>query len=72
MIDYSKGKIYKIIGRDSDGNEECYIGSTCQPYLSSRMGSHRARYKGWLKGTDHFVTSYLLFDKFGVENCYIE
>jgi hypothetical protein len=74
MPDYSLGKIYKIIGKDSEGKDgdECYIGSTCQLHLSNRMSKHRSDYKGWLLGTRDFVSSYHLFKKYGLDNCYIE
>ena len=37
-VDYSKGKIYKIL--NSVNNIE-YVGSTTRPYLSTRMAGHR-------------------------------
>lgn len=46
MVDYSKGKIYKITGGDLDP----YIGSTTQP-LSKRMVEHRSRAKNNLHTT---------------------
>jgi hypothetical protein len=67
MPDYSQAKIYKIIG-----GEECYIGSTAEKYLSNRMGGHRTSYKLWKNGKKNFITSFTLFDKYGVENCRIE
>ena len=44
-IDYSNGKIYKIVDNTTD---MIYIGSTCQT-LAQRLGKHRAHYKHWLK-----------------------
>jgi hypothetical protein len=70
-MDYSKGKIYKIT---DIGYNECYYGSTIQP-LSKRMGTHRSDYKAYKackEGKYHGVTSYSLFDKYGLENCKIE
>jgi hypothetical protein len=75
MTDYYNAKIYKIYGRSSDGaeSEECYIGSTCVKYLSLRMGQHRTDYNKFLKGNKrHSTTSVCLFEKYGVDNCYIE
>jgi hypothetical protein len=69
MPDYSQAKIYKIIGGDDD---EFYIGSTVEKYLSNRMGGHRKMYKAWKEGKTHFITSFTLFDKYGIENCRIE
>jgi hypothetical protein len=62
MPDYSKAKIYRIYC----GNDE-YIGSTTRP-LSERMAKHRTEYK---KG-NMAITSRIVFDKHGVENCKIE
>ena len=64
---YSKGKIYKIT---DTANNECYYGSTIQP-LSKRMGQHRIFYKAYKNGKYHNVSSFILFDKYGVENCSI-
>ena len=50
----------------------CYIGSTIEK-LSSRMNTHKAKYKKFKKrneGSD--TTAYKIFDDFGVENCKIE
>jgi hypothetical protein len=67
--DYSKGKIYKIV---ADTNEEYkpYVGSTIES-LSRRMGGHRRTYKHWKNKGGGYMTSYDLFDKFGVDKCKI-
>ena len=65
---YSNGKIYKIT---DNAYTKCYIGSTIQP-LSSRMGGHRREYKRYLLGNFTLITSFLLFQEFGKENCKIE
>lgn len=41
MIDYQKGKIYKIVNSE---NDKLYIGSTCRE-LSTRMAGHRSKAK---------------------------
>ncbi len=46
MVNYQKGKIYKVV---SDQVEYCYVGSTCQT-LSMRLAGHRAQYKRYLAG----------------------
>lgn len=70
MINYNKGKIYKI--ESINGAEgEIYIGSTTKDYLSQRMTTHRGSYNSFKNGKSPFITSYLLFDKYGVENCKI-
>ena len=65
---YANGKIYKIT---DNAYTKCYIGSTIQP-LSSRIGGHRRDYKRYLDGKHKFITSFALFEEFGVENCKIE
>jgi hypothetical protein len=46
MPNYNKGKIYKITSIHTD---KCYVGSTCQTYLSSRLNGHNNAYKSYLK-----------------------
>ena len=65
---YSKSKIYKIT---NVGCDECYYGSTVQP-LSKRMGQHREKYRLYKDGKGNNITSFILFDKYGLENCKIE
>lgn len=60
---YQNGKIYMIWSTEGDNK---YYGSTTQT-LSMRMAGHRLVYK---KGNK--VSSSLLFDKYGIENCKIE
>ena len=40
--DFSLCKVYKV---ESKIGAVCYVGSTCQKYLSSRMNTHRTHYK---------------------------
>ena len=70
MNRYENGKIYKIV---DVGYAKCYIGSTCEK-LSQRMTRHRAHYYRYLRGKKEKVriSSTLLFDMFGIENCKIE
>jgi hypothetical protein len=65
---YQRSKIYKITDL---AYTECYYGSTIQP-LSKRMGEHRSYYKIYKQDKYHFVSSFILFDKYGLENCKIE
>ncbi len=65
MVNYQNGKIYKIIAGDL-----IYVGSTVKQ-LSNRMSAHRTNYKRHKEGKSRNVTSFILFDKFGVENCKI-
>jgi hypothetical protein len=55
MPDYSNGKIYKIVCNITN---ECYIGSTCEPILARRLAGHVSKYKSYLNGKYHYVTSY--------------
>jgi hypothetical protein len=66
---YQNGKIYKIT---DIGYNKCYIGSTCEE-LSMRMARHRANFKQFLRdGNNRHISSYGLFNEYGVENCKIE
>jgi len=70
-VDYSLGKIYKIecLGGEPD---DIYIGSTCEKYLSKRFNGHKKHYRSWkTNGICHKMTSFDIFDKYGVENCVI-
>ena len=70
MVNYSKGKIYKI--QRVGGNSEIYIGSTTKDYLSQRMEKHRSSYKCWKKtDNNYFMNSFKIFDLYGFENCEI-
>jgi len=59
-IDYSCGKIYKIV---SPSTGLVYIGSTCQKTLAQRLGSHRKSFRLWKNpntvGTG-YMTSFIL------------
>ena len=66
MIDYSKSKIYKIEPICDYEEGDIYIGSTTKKYLSDRMAEHRADFK---RGKQ--ITSCIILEKFGVENCKI-
>jgi hypothetical protein len=70
MANYQNGKIYKIEALNGEEGD-VYIGSTCKQYLSQRMDSHRSHFKCWKEGKSNNVTSYGLFDKYGVDNCII-
>ena len=67
-MDYKNGKIYKIT---DIAYTKMYIGSTCQP-LSKRFTNHKALFKLWKDGKHNKVSSFDLFEEFGIENCKIE
>jgi len=71
MPDYTKSKIYKIEPVLDHDEDEIYIGSTTKPTLAERMANHRKDYKLWKLGKCLNVTSYILFEKYGIENCKI-
>tara|TARA_R110000868_G_scaffold71798_4_gene209887 strand:- start:3780 stop:4367 length:588 start_codon:yes stop_codon:yes gene_type:complete len=63
-----KAKIYKIV---DNAYTKMYIGSTTQT-LSRRFSNHKSNYKLWREDKYHYITSYDLFEEFGIENCKIE
>jgi len=69
MKDYSNSKIYKIEPKCDYTEGDIYIGSTTQQYLCARMACHRTRYKKWKNGEGNTYNSYILFDKYGIDNC---
>lgn len=62
-----KGTVYKIIALQSN---DIYIGSTCG-HLNDRWYRHKKGYKEWLKTKQNHVSSFNLFEKYGVDNCRI-
>tara|TARA_R110001606_G_scaffold30617_1_gene94576 strand:- start:88 stop:618 length:531 start_codon:yes stop_codon:yes gene_type:complete len=62
-IDYSTGKIYKIISSTSN---YVYVGSTTTT-LSTRLSNHKNHYK-----TGYSNALALLFNNNNIDNCYIE
>ena len=71
MVNYNNGKIYKIEPVCEHDEGDIYIGSTTKNYLSQRMVAHRNGYNTYKKCGSRFMTSYKLFDKYGIENCKI-
>jgi hypothetical protein len=68
-LNYDQSKVYKIWSPQGD---KIYIGSTTKQYLSQRMTAHRKDYNYWKTGKGDFVTSYSIFDEYGIDNCFIE
>tara|TARA_R110000822_G_scaffold12572_2_gene45367 strand:+ start:388 stop:954 length:567 start_codon:yes stop_codon:yes gene_type:complete len=68
MVNYANGKVYKI---ESSLGDKIYIGSTTKAQLSQRMSTHRADYKRWKDGKRGAVSSFQLFEEYGLENCKI-
>ena len=69
MVNYTNSKVYKIWSTQGD---MIYVGSTTKQYLSQRMDKHRTDYKCWKDNKSSFITSFKLFDLYGLENCFIE
>ncbi len=65
---YASSKIYKIV---DVGYNDAYFGSTVQ-HLSVRMAEHRKNFKTYQAGGKKYMSSFFLFEKYGVENCKIE
>ncbi len=65
---YQNSKIYKI--ESTDGNL-IYIGSTTKQYLSQRFSGHRNSYNSWENGKGTYLTSFELFQQYGIESCNI-
>ncbi len=68
---YNNSKIYKIEPLCDYDEGDIYIGSTTKKYLCERMAEHRKDYKRWKDGKRNKVLSFVLFDKYGLENCQI-
>ena len=55
MLNYQLGKIYKI---ECNVTGKVYIGSTCEPTLARRLTKDVGNYRCYLKGTNHYITSF--------------
>lgn len=64
-VDYSLGKIYKIVG-----NGKVYVGSTCERLLCQRLAGHRRSYKCWTNENTKYVCS--SSECMSDPECYIE
>jgi hypothetical protein len=61
------GRVYKIVTRESN---QCYVGSTFST-LRERWRGHKKDYNQYLRGNRGCVTSFDLFDAYGIEQCKI-
>jgi len=55
MNKFENGKIYKIV---DDSNNNIYIGSTIQKYISTRLSGHRMSYKKYIETNKQYMTSF--------------
>ena len=67
MVNYNNGKIYKIV---DNTNNNIYIGSTTEKYLSTRLAKHLSNYKRFLEGKEKCSCSCKII--FENNNYYIE
>jgi hypothetical protein len=66
------GKIYMIEPINKTDEADIYIGSTMKEYLSQRLENHRRDYNNYKAGyCVSRLTSFKLFDKYGIDNCKI-
>jgi len=68
-INYSNSKVYKIW---SPLGDKVYIGSTTKELLCQRMTTHRSHYQHWKNDKRSPITSFILFEEYGIDNCFIE
>ena len=72
--DYKLSKAYMI---HSYSGDKKYYGSTTAPTLAKRLCRHRNDYNSWVRlgkprgGKSQYVTSFILFEEYGFENCLI-
>jgi len=66
---FKKAKIYKLVSKNINDDDEplIYIGSTCK-ILKTRLNGHLRHYKIYLNNKFNFLTSFKLFEKYGVDN----
>lgn len=66
--DYLNGKIYQMEPICDHEEGDVYIGSTCQEFISRRLAEHIYSYKKWKNGKNPFISSFSLFEKYGIAN----
>lgn len=69
MVNYSNGKIYKIEPHCDHNEADIHIDSATKQDLSQRMDKQRYDHKSYKSGKQRFITLFILFDKYGIENC---
>jgi hypothetical protein len=68
-INNYNSNIFKIISSSCKDNE-IYIGSTTKD-LNKILNLHKLDYKMWKNGKNIYRASFILFNKYGVDNCKI-
>jgi hypothetical protein len=63
-------QIYKVCPREETERAKVYVGSTGLTYLSQRYANHVYQYKR--RETAPYISSFDVFDEYGIDNCKIE
>ena len=71
MPNYQNGMIYEITPLNGESNHERYIGSTTKVSPVERFLIHKKKYNNYKNGSNCYMKSFELFDKYGVNNCHI-
>ena len=71
MPNYQLSKIYKLVPINYETEYIPYYGSSTQKYLSSRLTGHIRDFKRYLEGKMNYITSFKLFEDYGIENIQI-
>ena len=66
MTKYERNKIFRLVCKATD---RCYIGFSCEKYLSNRLAGMRKQYRRWEQGNGVHSVVYDLLDS---EDYYIE
>jgi hypothetical protein len=66
----SEGKVYMIKPLNGDAGD-IYIGKTKLDSITDRLKYHISDYYYWKQGKNNFVSSFILFEKYGVDECHI-
>ena len=59
MVNYSQGKIYKIV---DNTNGDIYVGSTCETTLAKRLSKHIQTFKTYKQGKSGYASSYKIIE----------
>ncbi len=68
-MENKKAFIYEIYSTDGDIGD-VYIGSTTSP-IKQRLCGHKVHYRNWKQGIKTHMASFVLFEKYGLDNCFI-
>ena len=63
--------IYKLFCPEGDEGD-VYYGSSTNKRVNDRFIGHKVHFRNWKEGKKTHMTSFNLFEKYGVDNCVIE